>query len=160
MYDTYGADWTRLCAQVPGLAAVVPAAKGGNKGRGKGKGKQQQPAEAKQGGKGQGQQGAPGVANPKAISPKPPLRQSNPRPGKHHSQRLLEIRPGRRQWLRQLRLEDLVLHLRLVACRWQRPNPRPKGQRYWQSRRAPHRSQHRPSRRRPRRSLLPTTLAH
>ena len=66
MYDTYGADWTYLCAEVPGLAIVVPAAKGG-KGRGKGKGKPQAPAEAKQGGKGQGQQEALGVANPKTT---------------------------------------------------------------------------------------------
>ena len=64
-YDTYAANWSLLCAELPGLAIVVPVAKGGNKGQGKGKGKQQ-PAEAKQGGKGQGQQGTPGVANPKA----------------------------------------------------------------------------------------------
>ena len=63
VYETYGADWSQLCAEVPALAAVVPVAKGGNKGRGKGKGK---PAEPKQAGKGQGQQEAPGVANPKA----------------------------------------------------------------------------------------------
>ena len=63
VFETYGADWSQLCAEVPALAAVVPVAKGGNKGRGKGKGK---PAEPKQAGKGQGQQEAPGLANPKA----------------------------------------------------------------------------------------------
>ena len=35
--DTYGADWTDLCAHVPELAAAVPASKGGLKGKGKGR---------------------------------------------------------------------------------------------------------------------------
>ena len=63
VFETYGADWSQLCAEVPALAAVVPVAKGGTKGQGKGKGK---PADPKRGGKGQGQQEAPGTANPKA----------------------------------------------------------------------------------------------
>ena len=37
VYDTYGADWTDLCAHVPELAAAVPASKGGLKGKGKGR---------------------------------------------------------------------------------------------------------------------------
>ena len=61
VFETYGADWSQLCAEVPALAAVVPVAKGGTKGKGKGK-----PADPKRGGKGQGQQEAPGTANPKA----------------------------------------------------------------------------------------------
>ena len=44
-YDTYAANWSILCAELPGLAIVVPVAKGGTKGQGKGKGKQQQPAD-------------------------------------------------------------------------------------------------------------------
>ena len=63
VFETYGADWSQLCAELPALAAAVPTGKGGTKGKAKGKGK---PAEPKQGGKGQGQQEAPGTANPKA----------------------------------------------------------------------------------------------
>ncbi|CAE7203486.1 unnamed protein product [Symbiodinium sp. CCMP2592] len=39
IYDSYAADWNRLCQVLPALAAVVPVSKGGAKGAGKGKGK-------------------------------------------------------------------------------------------------------------------------
>ena len=92
-YDTYRADWSLLCAELPGLAVVVPVAKGGNKGRGKGKGKQQQPAEAKQGGKGQGQQEAPGVANPKA-KPQATPKAEQPAAGKAPQPKTSRDSPG------------------------------------------------------------------
>ena len=69
IYDTYGADWTDLCAQVPELAAAVPVSKGGLKGKGKGR----QPTLANPAAKPKAAPIAKGAAEPAAAPKAAPI---------------------------------------------------------------------------------------
>ena len=126
VFETYGAGWSQLCAELPPLRLLFPLPREAPRARARAKESQPSPSRAA---RGRGSKKRPAQPTLR-LSPKPSLRQSRSNP-LGLLRRRLATRPAHLQSRRPLHLEveglDLELLL-LVACRWQRP--RLKGRRH------------------------------